>query len=419
MKSSRQRLTHLSKKTSDIMPDGPDIFGFQGISKPIILESISESYSMLGNLEDFNNKFETIFLKRKLADYTQNANDLLDSINDKGNFNKFLDVISKIHYKIKETYIAVANEPIRTEVEINKAKEDLAVLSQNLQQIQGIVDEINNLKQSSTEFLKDLQERENKSIGNEKIIDGFLSEIEETKNNLDETESQIVSWREIIKQINESITLKSKEIQEIATNVSVNNDKCLKNLESINSQLSEQAEIVKVNQNQQEEIQNTLEDANRLGMAGSFKKRKDELTWPLRFWTFATVASLIGLIAVTFFILAPLLKSKVELNDLYVKIPIFASCVWLGWFCAKQYGFTSRIREDYAYKYAVSMAFEGYKNETREIDEDLLRSLLELTIFNVQKNPISIFDTKSNHGTPYHEAFENFCKSFKKNKQTE
>ncbi len=419
MKSTRNRLTHLITKTNKEIPDGPDVFEFPGISKNIIIDSLNESYDLLGNLEDFDAKFETIFLKRKLADYIKDANDLLDSINDKNNFNKFLDLVSKIHSRIKETYIAVADEPFRTEAELFKAKESLLNLTTDLSQIQTIVEEINTLKLSSSEYVSDLLAKQKESLESSKTIDSFLSEIEQTKEDLDETESQIVTWKESIKQISETIIVKNKELQELSTNVSINNDKCQKNLDSITLQLKKQDEIIHLNNNQQEEIQKTIEDANRLGMAGSFKKRKDELTWPLRFWTTATIVALTGLVLISFLILAPLLKGKIELNDLYAKIPIFASCVWLGWFCAKQYGFTSRIREDYAYKYAVSMAFEGYKNETREVDDDLLRTLLELTILNVSKNPISIFDTKSNHGSPYNEAFDTLVKNLKKNKPQE
>ena len=49
------------------------------------------------------------------------------------------------------------------------------------------------------------------------------------------------------------------------------------------------------------------------------------------------------------------------------------------------------------------MAFEGYKNETREINEDLLEKLLQMTIGNISINPTSIYDSKSNHGSPWHE----------------
>jgi hypothetical protein len=149
-------------------------------------------------------------------------------------------------------------------------------------------------------------------------------------------------------------------------------------------------------------------------MAGAFKKRKDELKIAHTFWTFATLITLFGLLWLSYSIVAPILHDKsVDIISVFKKFPVFVSAVWLGWFCTKQYGFTARIVEDYAYKYAVSMAFEGYKNASREIDEELLKALLELTILNISSNPVNIFNTKSNHGTPYNETIQEIFKKIK------
>ncbi len=51
-------------------------------------------------------------------------------------------------------------------------------------------------------------------------------------------------------------------------------------------------------------------------------------------------------------------------------LPLLGPFIWLGWFSAVQYGYVSRVREDYAFKFAASMAFEGYKKEAREVDEN-------------------------------------------------
>ncbi|MBE3902159.1 hypothetical protein HJ158_24110, partial [Vibrio parahaemolyticus] len=44
---------------------------------------------------------------------------------------------------------------------------------------------------------------------------------------------------------------------------------------------------------QQESIQNIIDDANRASMAGSFKKRKDELNGPIRSSWWIMISSLI------------------------------------------------------------------------------------------------------------------------------
>lgn len=90
-----------------------------------------------------------------------------------------------------------------------------------------------------------------------------------------------------------------------------------------------------------------------------------------------------------------------------------APFVWLGWFSARQYGYTSRLREDYAYKEASAKSFEGYKREAKEVDQEMLQKLLEQAIKNFGDNPIRIYDGHENHGSPFHEFFEKILKDEK------
>ncbi|HEX2922351.1 MAG TPA: hypothetical protein VHO50_14405 [Bacteroidales bacterium] len=64
MKSTRLKITHLKNKISENLPDNGDILGYAGISKATIINSLSESYDILSVLEDYNDKFETIFAKK-------------------------------------------------------------------------------------------------------------------------------------------------------------------------------------------------------------------------------------------------------------------------------------------------------------------------------------------------------------------
>ncbi|WP_434529542.1 hypothetical protein [Vibrio sp. K4] len=54
-------------------------------------------------------------------------------------------------------------------------------------------------------------------------------------------------------------------------------------------------------------------------------------------------------------------------------------------------GLVSRL--NYATKpYASAMAFEGYKKQVQEIDSDLEKRLLDLSVENMGMNPIRLFD---------------------------
>ena len=96
-----------------------------------------------------------------------------------------------------------------------------------------------------------------------------------------------------------------------------------------------------------------------------------------------------------------------------MRLALTAPFIWLGWFSARQHGFTSRLREDYAYKEASAKSFEGYKREAKEVDPEMLKKLLEQAIKNLGDNPIRIYDGKNNHPSPTHELFDSIMKDDK------
>lgn len=106
MKSIRQRLTLLINNIDENLPDEEDIYGYEGISKRIITQSLKESYDLLGNLDDYKDKFEVIFLQRSLADLIKESKEnlkggILKSAESK--FDDFLNNVQKIRYLIRET----------------------------------------------------------------------------------------------------------------------------------------------------------------------------------------------------------------------------------------------------------------------------------------------------------------------------
>jgi hypothetical protein len=409
MKSSKQRVSLLKNKISEELPDGVDIFGFEGISKQVIIDSLDESYNLLSLLEEYKGGFETIFLERKIAEYFEKISKLFkkeDFEINKEKFNDFLYTVQKIHFQIKETYILVAKEPIRTEIELDRAKKSLVELQLNLENLKPIFTELNQIKENSEVIISELSAKQSNTIENEQKISTFLRDINAISTKAQKSSTQVATWEENIKNIKEELSSKSVEFTGLNKKIEIlklENEQNERKINELTLQLESQ---LKTNSEFQAEIQKTIQDANRHGMAGSFKARKDELSRPLLIWQILTLVSIVVLIFVSYLVLRDVISGQFEWNEFVARMPIFASCVWLGWFCAKQYGYTSRIREDYAYKYAVSMAFEGYKNATKELDQDLLFKLLDTTIFNVAKNPLNIYETNSNHGTPYHEFFD-------------
>lgn len=83
-----------------------------------------------------------------------------------------------------------------------------------------------------------------------------------------------------------------------------------------------------------------------------------------------------------------------------------APIIGLGWFAARQYGFTARLRENYTYKVATSMTFYGYKRHADDAGEDVKLKLLNTAIDNFGENPLRIFNNHTNHASPRHELLD-------------
>ncbi len=156
-------------------------------------------------------------------------------------------------------------------------------------------------------------------------------------------------------------------------------------------------------------INDLLGDANRTGMAASFTTRKGELVAPMQAWIAVFGASIAGLFYMGVTYLAPILSSG-DWAQLPARLALTAPLVWLGWFAVKQYGYTSRLREDYAYKEASAKSFEGYKREAGELDKAMLNNLMETAIKNLGDNPIRIYSGHDNHASPLQELLEKSLK---------
>jgi DNA repair exonuclease SbcCD ATPase subunit len=410
MKGIRTRISNLRTNISSKLPEQEDLFGFPGINKSIIDESLEQSYQLLSLLESFDGKMEVTVLKRRLARLVEECNSLLKAINNSKNleehFDNLLINLFNIRTYIRLTYISLTEKPLRADTELQFAKEEhakLVELNNETKDLQGALLES---KESSAILIKSLETTVTIYEEKKNEILQSIAEIKSFEGNISDINDNVTTWRaelEKLKSDTVSNTTMVGSLLESANSVKASLESSSKELDSQRNQIKEMNEI---NSDQQKIIQATIEDANRFGLAGSFKKRKDELKNVQMFWRFVTILVLIALVVLSYELINKIINEPDSISLLVARIPIFASAVWLGWFSSKQHGYVSRIREDYAYKYAVSMAFEGYKNATRDIDEDLLKSLLQLTVLNISKSPGELYNSKNNHGSPLNEIID-------------
>jgi hypothetical protein len=162
-------------------------------------------------------------------------------------------------------------------------------------------------------------------------------------------------------------------------------------------------------------IDGLLGDANRTGMAASFTNRRRWLIAPMVVWIVIFAGSIGGLLYMGVIYLAPILdpKNTMVLEQLPARLALTAPLIWLGWFAAKQYGYISRLREDYAYKEASAKSFEGYKREIGLVNSEMHQKLMDTAIKNLGDNPIRIYSGHENHASPLQEIIEKSLKDEK------
>lgn len=273
MEEAKQQLTELVTLINTSFPDDDDLKGFLGISKAVITDTLIESEAFLVKLKEFDNRFETIFLKRELSEIFEKLKRDLEERFDKikpNDFNSILRRISKIRFLIKEAYISVSDsQPLRTEAEIIKASEELKLLQGNiddfkqindkiseLQQvtiekiqtseneiktrkditlktisnveeeiktakegtvkdITTIYDEVKALKDSASDIIKDFQEKQKASIENKKTIEEFLVKIKTEENSIGVIQKNTVQWQQEIEKTKEEILANSTQYKEL------------------------------------------------------------------------------------------------------------------------------------------------------------------------------------------------------------
>lgn len=153
-------------------------------------------------------------------------------------------------------------------------------------------------------------------------------------------------------------------------------------------------------------VEELLAGANKAGLASSFSTKRQEQTRVLYFWAAVFVIGIIGLVSMGLFDLLPLLSNEEpSLTSILARFLIASPLIWLSWFAARQYGHTTRIREDYAFKEAAAMAYVGYRDEMGE-DKELLAQLQSSAIKNFGSNPTELLLGKSDASSPLHELLD-------------
>lgn len=159
-----------------------------------------------------------------------------------------------------------------------------------------------------------------------------------------------------------------------------------------------------------EKIQLTYAAATSQGLASAFTERSKGLANSMWVWTLAfIIALIIGAIFGTQRVeeINNLLKNPAMTNwaviiNLLLAVFSVGAPIWFGWMATKQINQRFRLSEDYAFKAAVSRAYEGYRKEAARIDKDLEAKLLSSALDRLDEQPLRFVES-ANHGSPWHE----------------
>ncbi|WP_321948293.1 hypothetical protein [Paraburkholderia sp. J10-1] len=158
-----------------------------------------------------------------------------------------------------------------------------------------------------------------------------------------------------------------------------------------------------------DKCESALRASTNVGLAGAFQQQADSLKWSMYPW----VAGLVVALALGAYFGGQQLHQLTEAIQtstsaitiwarLVVSLVSVAAPVWFAWLATKQIGQRFRLAEDYAYKASISKAYEGYRREAVDLDENFQKRLFASALDRLDEQPLRFVEHET-HGSPWHE----------------
>ncbi|MGF6732016.1 hypothetical protein OKW50_004161 [Paraburkholderia youngii] len=202
------------------------------------------------------------------------------------------------------------------------------------------------------------------------------------------------SRREISK-LQETATVANAEVQRYADMGQVANEK-LDEIAAKAKQVLEWSE-------------DAMRSSTAVGLAVAFHDRAEDLRKSMTPWVWGLIVALIAGATVGGFqlhSLAEAIQSSTSPMIVWTRLAVsmlsVGAPIWFAWLSTKQIGQRFRLAEDYAYKASVSKAYEGYRREALELDEDFQKRLFASALTRLDEQPLRFVENET-HGSPWHE----------------
>ncbi len=258
---------------------------------------------------------------------------------------------------------------------------------------------------------------------NRKEIVNIRNRIRNTKRSLDGLVNRTTPLNEMIERIEyansvaDQIPIDLKELSDARANIQSYLQETISNRERV-SLLNDEAETISNDlKEKNKEIDKVLvrcESAyaasTSVGLAASFDERSEILSRQLLYWVGSLVFALSAIVYFggdqirdldVFLQQTDISVSAMFLNTILSFLSVGAP-VWLAWLSTKQIGQRFRLSEDYAYKAAISRAYEGYRREAARFSGDMQVELLRSALNHLDEFPLRLVEERS-YGSPWQE----------------
>lgn len=259
--------------------------------------------------------------------------------------------------------------------------------------------DIGQLAKDVTRRLRAVETRLKDTEPRSENITGMVSRIEQAYQAADQLPTDLQSLKEEREKIADLVESAQRDYGELFSNRNI--------ASKVAVELTEKNEEAK---KVLQQIQLTYAAATSQGLAAAFTERSKGLANSMWIWTIAFIVALIvGAIFGTQRVqeINDLLKNPAMTNwaiavNLLLSVFSVGAPIWFGWMATKQINQRFRLSEDYAFKAAVSRAYEGYRKEAARIDKDLEAKLLSSALDRLDEQPLRFVES-TNHGSPWHE----------------
>ncbi len=183
--------------------------------------------------------------------------------------------------------------------------------------------------------------------------------------------------------------------------------------ETLQTKLQDQSkrlqDLIEKTAAQQKLIDDLLPRGTSAGLAAAFNQQRIRFGRSQAGWAVTFLISVGMLITFAWHIKAglPSTSSSDVWAYLLYRIPLASPMIWLGWFSAIQYGNVLRLKEDYAFKEATSMAFAGYRDHMDHLGglaepdgTTALNKLALVTITILGSDPLRLLQGQSSDVSP-------------------